>query len=394
VSTATLLESSTSSPRRYLMVINEIAFVYSHFWGLVESVQRAGFEVTIAARSSANPQRAIDAGMKFIPLDLKVGLGNPVAELRSMMELRRTIRACSPDVLHLVSLKNVLLGGFLARNLKQTSVLGAVTGLGSMFVEEKLIYSILRPLVMSGLKTVFANPRSVMALENADDRDFFVDSKVVPSQRTFLIPGAGLEANAILPTQHLQGPPKVLCVSRMIRNKGIPQLIEASRILKREGLDFEVWLVGDADANNPTSMTPAELHAAEQEKLIKWLGRRSDVAELLKQANIFCLATYYREGLPRSLVEASAAGRAIVTTDVPGCREVVIHGLNGLLVSPRDSVGLANALRELILDPERCTRMGVEARRRFEQRFTQDSVLAAFSKCYEALDLPLEVSSS
>jgi glycosyltransferase involved in cell wall biosynthesis len=394
VSTATLLESSTSSPRRYLMVINEIAFVYSHFWGLVESVQRAGFEVTIAARSSANPQRAIDAGMKFIPLDLKVGLGNPVAELRSMMELRRTIRACSPDVLHLVSLKNVLLGGFLARNLKQTSVLGAVTGLGSMFVEEKLIYSILRPLVMSGLKTVFANPRSVMALENADDRDFFVDSKVVPSQRTFLIPGAGLEANAILPTQHLQGPPKVLCVSRMIRNKGIPQLIEASRILKREGLDFEVWLVGDADANNPTSMTPAELHAAEQEKLIKWLGRRSDVAELLKEANIFCLATYYREGLPRSLVEASAAGRAIVTTDVPGCREVVIHGLNGLLVSPRDSVGLANALRELILDPERCTRMGVEARRRFEQRFTQDSVLAAFSKCYEALDLPLEVSSS
>lgn len=384
----------TSRRPSYLMVINDIAFVYSHFWRLVESVQNSGFDVTIAARQSASPQRALDAGMKFIPLNLQVGLGSPWAEIRSLIELRGAIDDCSPDVLHLVSLKNVLLGGFLSRNRKQTSVLGAVTGLGSMFVEDKLLYSVLRPMVMTGLRKVFANPRSVMALENADDREFFVENNVVQRDRTFLIPGAGLDLTAILPTQHQQGVTKIICVCRMIRNKGIPQLIEASRILKREGLNFEVLLVGDADANNPTSMTPEELHAAEKENLVRWLGRRSDVAELLKEANIFCLATYYREGLPRSLVEASAAGRAIVTTDVPGCREVVVDGVNGLLVPPRDSVGLANALRKLILDPELCRKMGSEARLRFEQRFTQDRVLAAFSKCYEALEIPLEVSNS
>src|SRR3569832_1529874 len=140
------------------MVINDIAFVYSHFWRLVESVQNAGYDVTIAARAGASSQRALDAGMRFIPLNLQVGLGSPYAELKSVLELKRAINDCAPDVLHLVSLKNVLLGGFLARGREQTSVLGAVTGLGSMFVEDKLLYSALRPMVMNGLKKVFANP--------------------------------------------------------------------------------------------------------------------------------------------------------------------------------------------------------------------------------------------
>jgi glycosyltransferase involved in cell wall biosynthesis len=260
-----------------------------------------------------------------------------------------------------------------------------------MFVERKLLYSILRPLVLLGLKTVFRREHSIMAVENPDDRDFFLQAGVITRDQCIVIPGAGLQVDAIVPVAHQNSVPVVLCVCRMIRNKGIPQLIEAARILRGEGQSFELWLVGDIDADNPTSLTREELQSAEGGGAIKWLGRRSDVAELLNRADIFCLPTYYREGLPRALVEASAAGCVIVTADVPGCREVVVDGVNGRLVLPRDVTSLADALRSLLREPETRCRMGLESRRRFELLFTMSSALGAFNQCYAALDLPLRV---
>jgi glycosyltransferase involved in cell wall biosynthesis len=383
--------TNVNRPLRYLIVLNDIGFLYSHFWTLAVEIQTAGWEVIVAARSGESPQRAIDAGMRFIPLKLKVGIGSPLAEIKSMLALRTAIRSSSADLVHLVSLKNVLLGGLLLRGCKNVSLLGAITGLGSMFVERKLLYSILRPMVLVGLKSVFQNFYSVMAVENPDDQRFFVQAGVVNQEKCIVIPGAGLPADAIVPVAHQNTVPIVLCVCRMIRNKGILQLIEAARILQGGGHQFELWLVGDIDVDNPTSLTREELKAAEAGGTIKWLGRRTDVAELLSKTDVFCLPTYYREGLPRALVEASAAGCAIVTADVPGCREVVVNGLNGRLVLPRDAVDLADALRSLLRDPEMRKRMGLESRRRFDQRFTMSSVLTAFNRCYATLDLQLRV---
>jgi glycosyltransferase involved in cell wall biosynthesis len=376
---------------RYLMVMNEIGFLYCHFMGLANAIQEAGWEVVVAGRNAAGAQRAIDAGIEFIELPLKIGIGGPWTELRAALAMRAAIRCCDPDVVHLISLKNVLLGGLLTRGRKRTSTVGAITGLGTLFLDRRWIYSVYRPMVMQGLKRVFGNPRAVMALENNDDRAFFIENGVVSEERSFLIPGAGLERDALVPKVHVNDVPVVLCVSRMIRSKGILYLIDAARILRSKGTRFELLLVGDIDQHNPMSLTRHELRAAESDGFVKWMGQRSDVAELLNKADIFCLPTYYREGLPRSLVEASAAGLPIVTSDVPGCREVVTNGVNGLLVPPRDVEALADALCFLIGDQEMCRRMGAEARRRFEERFTKASVLAAFNQCYAALGLPLEV---
>jgi glycosyltransferase involved in cell wall biosynthesis len=328
--------------------------------------------------------------MQFIPLKLKIGIGNPVREVGALLSLRAAIRSCNPDIVHLISLKNVLLGGLLMRGRKGTPTLCAITGLGTMFLEDRLPYSFLRPLVIQGLKLVFRNPRSVMAVENHDDRKFFIDQGVVSAERSFMVPGAGLEVNAILPTQGRPNIPTILCVSRIIRSKGILELIEAGRILRHEGLRFELLLVGDVDENNPTSLTREELRAAIADGSVKWLGYRSDIPAMLQNATVVCLPSH-REGLPRSLVEASAAGRAIVTCDVPGCREVVLNGVNGLLVAPRDSEALADALRTLISNPKTCERMGIESRRRFEQLFTQTAVFEGFNRCYAALELSLQV---
>lgn len=377
-------------PKRYLMVLNEIGFLYSHFWALATAIQQAGWEVVIAGRNAAGSLRAEKAGMQFIELPLKIGIGGPLTELRAALALRAAIISSDPDVLHLVSLKNVVIGGLLAKRRKGVSVLGAITGLGTMFLEQQLLYSVLRPIVMTGLRKVFHNPRSVMALENHDDQDFFVDKYVVRRERSFVIPGAGLDINAITPERASSDWPVILCVSRMIRGKGIQHLLDAARILQDEGLRFELVLAGDIDEHNRTSFTREEMRSAESGGNVKWLGHRTDIPAILREATIVCLPTY-REGLPRSLVEAIAAGRPIVATDVPGCREVVVDGLNGRLAEPRNALALADALRDLLCDSEACKRMGIESRKRFEELFTTESSLAAFNKCYEALGIPLQV---
>lgn len=375
---------------RYLIVINEIGFVYSHFWALVTAIRRAGWDVVIASRDEAGSKRAIEAGMRFILLPLKIGIGGPWAEVKAVLALRAAIRACNPDVAHFVSLKNVLIGGLLTRRHKGIATLGAVTGLGTLFLEPRWRYSFLRPLVMKGLQLAYSKPRSIMSMENHDDRNFFVGKGVISKERSFIIPGAGLDTKAISCAPRTNDRPIVLCVSRMIRSKGIMHLIDAVHILHREGLLFDLLLVGDIDEHNSTSLTRTEMRSAESGEGVKWLGHRTDIPALLQKATIVCLPSY-GEGLPRSLIEAAAAGCPIVTSDVAGCRDVVVDQLNGLLVPPRDVDALANALRFLLCDPERCMQMGIQSRLRFENHFTTLSVFDAFNKCYAALDIPLQV---
>ena len=378
---------SRGGPRRYLMVMNELGFLYTHFWDLALGIQAAGWEVIIASAAVADPQRVLDAGLKFIRLKPTFGIGRPIEEVRSLLELRRAIRSTRPDVLHLVSLKNCLLGGVLARTERVPAVLCAITGLGTLFVDDRALYRMLRPAVMAVLRFVFSHKNSVLALENPDDERFFIERNIVPADRTKVIPGTGVAQDWITPATRPTGIPIILCVSRMIKSKGISYLIEAAKLLRERGLKFVVHLVGDIDARNPTSLTRDELRAAEANGFVRWLGPRyDDLPELLRNASIFCLPTYYREGMPRVLIQAAAAGCAIVTTDVPGCREVVVDGVNGYLVAPRDATALAKALGSLLQDPRTCERMGREARLRFEKCFTLRSTFNALNSCYAALN--------
>lgn len=376
---------------RYLFVINEVGFVYSHFWTLATAIQQAGWDVVIASAAVSDPERALQAGMKFYRIRPTFGIGNPISEIKSFLELRIVIRAVRPTVIHSVSLKNVLLGGLLARTTKSPAVLSAITGLGTMFAEDRLRYRLLRPIVLQGLRFAHRSMNSVIAFENRDDRQFFIDKNVVQPDRTFLIPGAGLAPDAITPTSRPHEHPIILCVTRMIRSKGIFELIEAARLLRAQGLSFQIRVVGDVDPRNPTSLVPEELHRIQSEGVVDWLGRRSDVPSLLGEADIFCLPSY-REGMPRSLIEASAAGLPIVTTDVPGCREAVVDGVNGFLCPPRDASALAAKLERLILSADLRRAMGQASREWFETHFTTGHMLQAFNRCYSALEIPLALN--
>ncbi len=383
--------TKTSKHKQYLLVIKNLAFLYSHFFPMATAVQGAGWEVSVAADCNADPQKLLDAGMKYMPLHTVGGLRHPFSEARSIFELNSALREVKPDIVHFIYLKNVLTGGILARINQVPAVLGAITGLGTLFTEDKLRYRSIRPTVILGLKYGFRNKNSVLTFENSDDQKYFVDAGAIVRERSIVIPGAGVRLDAFIPEPWRGKSPIILCTARMLRNKGIVELLEASRLLRQRGHCFELWLAGDVDKGNPTSLTEEDLRAMEREGVGQWLGHRTDIPLLLRKASIICLPTY-REGLPKVLVEACAAGRPIVATDVPGCREVVRHGTNGLLVPPRDSSALADALEQLLLSRQVCEQMGLAARRIFEERFTLDAVLDALNQCYRHLGVPLDVT--
>jgi len=305
------------------------------------------------------------------------------------MELRHIVRSFRPDLIHAVSLKNVLLSGILARTERVPALLGAVTGLGTMFVENSLVFRLLKPIVLQGIRFGQNHENAVLALENPDDREYFLRKKVVSAQRAFLIPGAGVDPNLLTPASQSKSLPQILCVTRMIRNKGILELTDAATQLRAKGIEFELTLVGDVDPGNPTSLTEEQLGRIQTTGVANWLGKRSDIPDLLESASIFCLPSYYREGMPRALIEAAAAGLPIVTTDIPGCREIVENGVNGFLVPPRDVQGLTEALGRLICSRELRIKMGAASRLRFQGRFTTSHDLEAFNRCYAALNIPL-----
>jgi glycosyltransferase involved in cell wall biosynthesis len=379
---------------RYLMVVKNLRFFYSHFIPMAKAVQRAGWEVWIIAAENDSPQRLLDAGMKYIELEEEGGHWNFIKSIRSLRAIRTAVREISPPVIHFIYLKDVLLGSILARFCRFPAVLGAVTGLGSLFAQDRLSYRFVRSGVLLGLRWGFQHPNAVLAFDNGFDRDYFVARRVLSKSRTVIIPGAGVEVDEIRPRPMPTGLPVILCACRMIRDKGILELAEAARILHRRGIKFELWLAGGSDTLNPSAITPAELEGIEAEGIAKWLGHRDDLPVLLGSASIFCLPTYYREGLPRVLVEASAAGLPIVTTDIPGCRDVVTHERNGLLVPPRDVEALANALQNLIENHEKRGKMRLQSRQVFEEKFTSEVVRRALNQCYSKLSIPLVLSET
>jgi len=377
---------------RYLMVIKNTRFLYSHFMPMAEAVQCAGWEVWIAAERNESSQRILDAGMKYVELKKEGRRWDMIKFIRSQASIRSALRDVNPRVVHFVYLKNVLTGSILARMCGTPAVLGAVTGLGSLFAENRLLYRFARYGVLLGMRWGFHHPNSVLALENADDRNYFVEHRVVSESRTVIIPGAGVDVDEIRPVSEPLGIPVILCAARMIRGKGILELVEASRILRKRGVHFELWLAGGIDTGNPSAITHDELAGINAEGTARWFGHQDNISKLLASASIFCLPTYYREGLPRVLVEASAAGLPIVTTDVPGCREVVTRGINGLLVPPRNVDALADALQCLVENREKRSEMRIASRKIFEEKFTSDSVRAALNQCYAKLSIPIVLS--
>jgi glycosyltransferase involved in cell wall biosynthesis len=341
------LAASSSAKPRILFVDNDVNSFYAYRIDLALAARDAGFEVHVAAPQGKAAEILRSEGLQYHPIPMtRSGLA-PWKEFSTISTLFRLYRRTKPDLVHHLRLKPVLYGGLAAYGARVPAVVGLLTGLGYVFIAESRRALVMRKLVVLSCKVAFRHSNQRIVFQNPDDQGVFIQNKILPAAQTVLIKGSGVDVHTYVPTPEPEGVPVVVLASRMLRDKGVVEFVEAARELREAGVVARFVLVGDTDRGNPTAVSAEQLQAWADEGVIEWWGHQNDMRKVLSQSNIVCLPSL-REGVPKVLIEAAACGRAIVTTDAPGCREIVREGENGLLVPVRNSKALADALRLLI----------------------------------------------
>ena len=367
-----------------IFVVNAPEFFLSHRLPLAIAALEAGFQVHVA--TPYGPQVRIIQSMGFthhvVPF-VRSGQ-DPLCELRALLGLVNLFRRVSPRLVHLVTIKPVLYGGIAARLLGIESVVSAVSGLGSVFLSESFGARLRRGLVILFYRAAFKQKRLAVIFQNPDDRKVLLDSKAFKDTQARMIRGSGVQLEEYPCLPQPTGKLVVAMVARLLRDKGVLEFVEAAKLLQNRGIEVEMRLIGSLDPGNPTSVTEQELENWKNEGAVRLWGFRGDIAVQYAAANIACLPSY-REGLPKSLVEAAACGRAVVTTDVPGCRDAIIPGVTGLLVPAKDPVALADAIQRLIEDPDLRHRMGKAGRELAEKEFAIEKIVNEHLEIYQEL---------
>jgi glycosyltransferase involved in cell wall biosynthesis len=371
-----------------LFVVTEDWYFVSHRLALARVLQRDGFEVALASRFTVHRAPLEAEGIRCHPIQLRRRASSLWAEWRAIAELRSLYRDERPDIVHHVALKPVVFGGLAALGLRGLRVVHAIAGLGFLYSSSEWRAQAGRWVAAPLLRLLLGRPTSWVIVQNPDDAATLRDAGIGDAARTQLIRGAGVDLAEFQPDAVPAEPSMVLCAGRMLRDKGVPEFVEAAALLRRQGVHARFVLAGGTDPDNPRSLTEAELKAWVREGTVEWLGRRSDMPEVLASAAVVCLPTTYGEGIPKILIEAAASARPIVATAWPGCREVVRDGVNGLLVPPRDPVALAAALGALLGDPHRRAVMGAAGRAIAERDFSIESVAAATIELYHRMLAP------
>jgi glycosyltransferase involved in cell wall biosynthesis len=299
-------------------------------------------------------------------------------------DLARLLTELKPDLIHLFTLKAMCVGGIPLLVGNKSTVLMTVTGLGYAFTSRTFKARLLGSAVSLIMPPLFRRIGGDFIFQNRDDLAFFSDQFRIARERLYLIRGSGVDIGKYPMLSEKPGPPTIVLVSRMLRDKGVVEFVEAARKLKLEGVQARFLLVGDPDPENPAGIHTSQLKKWNESGVVEWRGYCRDMLALFAEAHIVCLPSY-REGAPKVLIEAAACGKPIVTTDVSGCHEVVRHNQNGLLVPPRDSRALADALRVLIRDPEVRISMGQKGRAFAESELSLDKVISENFKLYEKL---------
>lgn len=359
-------------------------FFCSHFLARAVAAREEGYEVVVLTDVDRHGDVIRAAGLRLLSLPIRRASLNPFAALWALARLARVYRREQPDVIHHVALKPILLGGLAARMAARGRVVNAVVGGGYAFSSDRASARLIRPLLQVGLRFLL-NPRgSKVVFENADDLGGFVDAKFVRREDAVLIRGAGVNPGLFRQGGDADGVPVVVLAARLLWDKGLGEFVEAARLLRQRGVAARFVAVGSADPDNRSCIDTATLEAWKAEGAVEFWGYRGDMPQVLGGAAIGCLPSY-REGLPKFLLEAMAAGLPCVTTDVPGCREAVRDSDNGLLVPPRNAVALGEALERLLRDPELAKSMGRRGRQRVEREFSAQLVNASTLALYRDL---------
>ena len=365
---------------RVLYVITEDWFFHSHFLDRAKYIAASGGTVGVATRFSIHEEELRNLGFELYPINFSRRGLNPITEFITALKIRKIVRRFKPDIAHNVALKPVVTGTFGELLGRQGVVINALVGMGYIFTSTDTRASVVKPFLSRILKSLLRSKPVHVVIENPDDLNSLVDDGFVRQSQISLIRGAGVDLNAFPFHPEVAGPVVVTLVSRILRDKGVLEFIDAASQLQTRVPEVIFQIVGEPDLGNPSAIPQSDIDSWVSLPNVSYLGRRSDIADILKGSHIVCLPSY-REGLPKSLLEALSCGRPIITTDVPGCREVCNDGVNGLLIPARDSSALSHAIEKLALNQDLRQAMGRAGRVRAESEFSNEIV------CAQTLDL-------
>lgn len=373
-------KSSGSRPK-ILFLITEDWYFWSHRLPLARAARDSGFEVLIATRVHDHKKCIEQEGFRLIPISLERKSRRLFKELQGFIEIVKIYKREKPDIVHHVAIKPVLYGSWAAKISKVPFIVNAIAGLGFIFVAQGKKSSMIRRLAQLAYKTAFLPKNTIGIFQNPDDLNLFINSKILKKKRTVIIRGSGVDTSVYKNTPEKNGAPCIVLASRMLWDKGIGEYIDAARQLREQGMQYRFLLIGDPDPENPMSIPKKVLERWSQDGIVEWKNHSDEIPEIFANANIVVLPSY-REGLPKVLLEAASCGRAIVATDVPGCREIVRNNENGFLIPPYDSKALAEAIKHLAIHKEKRMSMGQRNREIVVNEFAEEIVVKKTMKIY------------
>lgn len=375
--------------QKLAFVVNHASFFVSHRLPIAEAAINEGWEVYLLTGRAASDVMEAGAeellkakGVKYKRVSFTASGLNPLLELYGLLQLVSTICRIKPDIIHTASPKGGIMGGIVARLCRVKKLVIAISGGGFLFTgEAKGLKLLLKRLFLTLTQWIYYHPNVTVIVQNVDDKRFVLDLDIIPDRNVVHIRGSGVPLKRFLAVKPEQSQPIVLLPARMVKDKGIYEFVEAARTLKYLGCNWAFLLVGVADYCNPESISSEQLYDWQQEGIIEWRGYQKDMLPFYAKAGIVCLPSY-REGLPKCLLEAGAAGRAVVTFNSIGCREALLPGKTGELVQIGDSEGLVAALKKLIEDKALREKYGVAGRKLAQRRFGLDQVVEKTLKIY------------
>ncbi|MBJ7265765.1 glycosyltransferase family 4 protein [Idiomarina abyssalis] len=370
--------------KRLVFLVNTPEFFLSHRLPIAIKARNKGYDVHIATGSGDAIGEIKELGFRYHYISITRSGQNVFAELKTLKSIYSLFKLLQPDVVHLVTIKPVLYGGLIARITGVKSVVAAISGLGSVFLAESVVKKVRRWIVIKLYKEALKHKRLRVIFQNPDDRDLFTIHRIVAKSNTKLIRGSGVDLSEYAVYPEPIGRPVVSLAARLLKDKGVFDFVEAGRLLKSRSITVDMRLIGDRDPGNPSSVSESDISLWQKEGVIDVQGFKESIAQEYAKSNIVCLPSY-REGLPKSLIEAAACGRAVITTDVPGCRDAIAPDVSGLLVSPKDPTALANAIEYLVKNPNIRVQMGKRGRQLAEKEFSVEKVIDEHISIYDEL---------
>lgn len=370
--------------QKILYVVNNADFLLSHRFSLLKTAQEKGYDVHVASPISESIERLAQNGIQHHEWNLSRKSINPLEEFQVVRKLHQIYKALKPDLAHHLTIKPIIYGGMAASLVKTPAIVNAVCGMGSTYISNSIKFRLLRQLTNQGFRYAGKRSQSRYIFQNVDDQYYFIRKKITDINQTMIIPGSGVCMQEFRPLPLPSTTPYIIVLAaRLLREKGVQEFVDAAKALHSQQIARFV-LVGDVDPGNPSSLTRAEINDWVKAGIVEWWGFQKDMQAVFARSHVICLPSY-REGMPRVLIEAAACGRPIITTDTVGCKELVRHGENGLLVPVKNAQALAQAVISLLQNPANLERWGMASRRLVEEKYSLNAVINKTISLYQEL---------